>query len=144
MLSYLEQLLTNTPFWVATFAWVLAQGIKIIITVFTEKKFEFSMVYAAGGMPSSHSALVTALAISIGKYYGFNTPVFAISAGLGMIVMYDAAGVRRAAGKQAAAINILFSHNDMRLEEQLKEILGHTPMQVIAGAVLGMLIGFVL
>lgn len=138
-----QQLLQNKPIWVAAAAWCIAQGAKIILHMMQEKKFDFSRVYGMGGMPSSHSALVVALTTSIGKNFGFDTPSFAVSCILSLVVMYDAAGVRRAAGQQAAAINILFSRNGMKLEEQLKELLGHTPLQVFAGAALGFVIGIV-
>ncbi len=140
----LEQILDNTPIWVAALAWAIAQGAKIIITFIGEKKFDITRAYGSGGMPSSHSALVTALAVSIGRKFGFDTPSFAVSVIMALIVMYDAAGVRRAAGQQAAAINKLFSHSGMKLEEQLKELLGHTPLQVFAGAILGLVIACVI
>lgn len=139
-----QQILSNKPIWVAALAWAIAQGAKIIITLLQEKTFDITRIYGMGGMPSSHSALVTALALSIGKKYGFDTPSFAASTIMGLIVMYDAAGVRRAAGKQAAAINVLFSHNNVKLEEQLKELLGHTPLQVFIGAILGIAMGLIM
>lgn len=139
----MEQLLNNKPVWVAVFAWAVAQGLKILITLFEEKRLDITRAYGAGGMPSSHSALVTALAIGLGKKYGFDSGSFAVCAVMGMIVMYDAAGVRRAAGMQAEAINFLFHHNGMKREEQLKVLLGHTPLQVFMGALLGILFGAV-
>ncbi len=122
-------------------AWVIAQILKVIITTIYEKKIDFSRMYGAGGMPSAHSALVTSMTTCIGKIYGFDAPIFAVSCIFSMIVMYDAAGVRRAAGKQAAAINMLFLHADLRFDEQLKELLGHTPLQVLCGAILGVIVG---
>ena len=100
----------------------------------------------SGGMPSSHSALVVSMATSIGYANGFNSSIFALSATVALIVMYDAAGVRRAAGKQAAVLNEIVeelqAHRGIR-EEKLKELLGHTPIEVIAGAALGILIAFI-
>lgn len=137
----LQQFFANRTLLAAIFAWFSAQLIKIILTALSEKKIDISRIYGAGGMPSSHSALVTAMTTSIGKIYGFDAPIFAVSCVFTMIVMYDAAGVRRAAGKQAKAINLLFMHTDLKFEEQLKELLGHTPLQVFCGAVLGIVVG---
>ena len=92
-------------------------------------------------MPSSHTSFVMALTFSIGKIHGFNIPSFAVSLAFSFVVMYDAAGVRRAAGKQAAVLNKLIFHSGLKPEEQLKELLGHTPLQVMAGAVLGIFVG---
>lgn len=136
-----QQLIENKTLWAAILAWLSAQLIKVIFTIISEKKIDISRMYGAGGMPSSHSALVTAMTASIGKLYGFDAPIFAVSCVFTMIVMYDAAGVRRAAGKQAKAINLLFMHTDLKFEEQLKELLGHTPLQVFCGAVLGIAVG---
>ena len=136
-----QQLIENKTLLAAVLAWFSAQVIKLILTLISEKKVDISRMYGAGGMPSSHSALVTAMTTGIGKIYGFDAPIFAVSCVFTMIVMYDAAGVRRAAGKQAKAINLLFMHTDLKFEEQLKELLGHTPLQVFCGAVLGIVVG---
>ena len=136
-----QQLIENKTLLAAVLAWFSAQVIKLILTIISEKKVDISRMYGAGGMPSSHSALVTAMTTGIGKIYGFDAPIFAVSCVFTMIVMYDAAGVRRAAGKQAKAINLLFMHTDLKFEEQLKELLGHTPLQVFCGAVLGIVVG---
>lgn len=136
-----EQILNNKPVWVAALAWAIAQILKIILTSLQYGRIDLTRAYGAGGMPSSHSALVTALAVSLGKLYGFDSGVFAVSIVTGLIVMYDAAGVRRAAGMQAEAINFLFHMNGMKREEQLKVLLGHTPFQVFAGAGLGIALG---
>jgi len=97
-----------------------------------------------GGMPSSHSTLVAALATSVGLVEGFNSAAFAICAALSLIVMYDASGIRRAAGKQAEMINAIveaWDENDPLVKEiKLKELLGHTPVEVVAGAILGIII----
>ena len=137
----IQQLIENRTFWAAILAWFSAQFIKVMFTIISEKKIDISRMYGAGGMPSSHSALVTAMTASIGKIYGLDEPIFAVCCVFTMIVMYDAAGVRRAAGKQAKAINLLFMHTDLKFEEQLKELLGHTPLQVFCGAVLGIAVG---
>lgn len=140
----IDEMVQNKPLWVAILAWAIAQGLKILITLLYEKRLDWSRMYGSGGMPSSHSALVTALAVGLGKKYGFDSGSFAVCTVMGMIVMYDAAGVRRAAGMQAEAINFLFHHSGMKREEQLKVLLGHTPLQVFMGAVLGILMGIFL
>lgn len=137
----LRELFTNYPIRAAIIAWTIAQGIKVLLNVFEKGSFDATRIYGAGGMPSSHTAFVIALCINIGKRFGFNTAVFAVALGFAAVVMYDAVGIRRAAGKQAAAINRLFSHSGLTLEKQLKELLGHTPLQVAAGAILGIVIG---
>ncbi len=137
----LEELADNTPIWSAVIAWAIAQFLKIILTYISEKKIDLRRAYGSGGMPSSHTAFSVALAINIGKIYGFNAPSFSVACVLAMIVMYDAAGVRRAAGQHAAAINELFKQSGLNINDQLKELLGHTPLQVFAGAVLGIFVG---
>ena len=141
MLMVLKQIIMNYPLRAAALAWVIAQVIKFFIDLIGYKKVDYTRIYGAGGMPSSHTSFVVALCVNIGKNYGFDSPLFAVAAALAAIVMYDAAGVRRAAGKQAAAINLLFRQNGITLEKQLKELLGHTPLQVLAGAILGIVIG---
>ena len=134
-------ILENEPIWAAILAWAIAQIIKTILSFVKNDKLDLSRFYGSGGMPSSHSALVMALSLSIGKHYGFDGPSFAISIIVAFVVMYDAAGVRRAAGKQAALLNILIHSQGITPQEQLKELLGHTPLEVIAGAILGTLTG---
>lgn len=138
----IELIFSNTTLMAGITAWFVAQVLKVILTLVSEKKIVLSRMYGSGGMPSSHSALVTAMTTCIGKIYGFDAPIFAVSCIFSMIVMYDAAGVRRAAGKQAQAINLLFSYTDVKFEEHLKELLGHTPLQVFCGAILGIIVGF--
>lgn len=140
MIEFLKQ----SAFVTAVIAWFVAQVIKVITVLIIEKKFDFSRFVGSGGMPSSHSAFVTSLAVAIGFSSGFSSELFSIAAVLALVVMYDAAGVRRAAGEQAKILNILIeewgSQNYKNTEVRLKELLGHTPMQVIAGALLGMAI----
>ena len=100
----------------------------------------------AGGMPSSHSAVVTSMATLIGKNEGINTPIFALSILLACVVMYDACGVRRAAGKQATLLNKLIETpglTGVEVSEKLVEVLGHTPVQVFVGAFIGLVVGFI-
>lgn len=99
---------------------------------------------SSGGFPSSHSAIVSALSLGIGRYYGWDSPIFAVAAVFGMIVLYDAAGVRRAAGKQAEVLNQLIErlyHGPDFAQERLKELIGHTPLEVFGGVMVGIIIG---
>lgn len=128
-------------------SWFLAQLIKVVIILATKKKLDFSRFIGSGGMPSSHTSLVTALCIGVGRCEGFSSAVFAMAVVFALVVMYDASGVRRAAGQQAKILNMLVEHwNDKDLDyrgKKLKELLGHTPIEVFAGAILGTFIGFV-
>lgn len=121
-------------------AWFIAQMLKIILTYYSSKKLDLTRLVGSGGMPSSHTAFVMALSTSIGRMYGWDSAIFAVSLCFTLIVMYDAAGVRRAAGNQAKIINMIIedlAHNKPITDEKLKELIGHTPKEVIAGAVLG-------
>ena len=98
-------------------------------------------------MPSSHSAVVTSLATMIGKYQGIDTPIFALSVIFAFVVMYDAAGIRRAAGKQAKLLNKIVETpglTGLQVSERLVEVLGHTPTQVLVGAIIGIIVGFII
>jgi len=126
--------------------WLLAQALKIPTEYFRSRKWMWAMFFAAGGMPSSHTALMVAGTLSVGLYYGFDNPLFAIAVGVTMIIAHDAAGVRRQAGKHAERINLLFDellHGHMWSENELKEIIGHTPLEVIGGIILGLLVAIV-
>ncbi|MFO7897067.1 MAG: divergent PAP2 family protein [Candidatus Cloacimonadales bacterium] len=127
----------------------LAQALKVVIAIFREKKLNFRYFLDTGRMPSSHSASVVSLAAAIGFLEGISTTNFAISAALASVVMYDATGVRRAAGIQAQILNKIAENIRKKeglriLDENLKEFLGHTPMEVIGGAVLGILVAFLM
>lgn len=127
--------------------WFGIQLFKVIYDLVTTKKFNFKRILGAGGMPSSHSAVVTSLATLIGKYQGITTPIFAISVIFAFVVMYDAAGIRRAAGKQAKLLNKLVETpglSGVEVSERLVEVLGHTPTQVLVGALIGIIAGLVL
>lgn len=137
----IEGILYNTPLLAAVLSWAIAQGTKIILTFIAEKRFDATRLVGTGGMPSSHSALVMALAFGIGKQEGFASPHFAIGLILALVVMYDAAGIRRAAGKQAEILNLLIEKHQVPDREKLKELLGHTPLEVFAGAILGIAVG---
>lgn len=127
-------------------AWALAQIIKFFVILITEHKVDWPRILASGGMPSSHSSTVCACASSAAYLYGFQSPLFAIAAVLAIVVMYDASHVRRQAGDQARILNhIMQNWPEMKPEEferNLKELLGHTPLQVLVGAILGITIGW--
>lgn len=129
----------------AVTAWLVAQIIKVIINFTIHRTFDLGFLVSSGGFPSSHSATVSALALGIGKYYGWDSPIFAVATVFAMIVMYDAAGVRRAAGKQAEVLNQIVEglyHQMSHLsQERLKELIGHTPFEVFAGAIVGIIVG---
>ncbi len=139
-MDYLHQFFSNRLIGVSALAWLIAQLIKIIIDLVKNKTIDIRLITSSGGMPSSHSSFVTSLATSVGLTKGFDSVDFAITFVLCMVVMYDAAGVRRAAGKQAAVINdiaAVMENYGFRMDENLKELLGHTPVEVTAGAILG-------
>ncbi len=147
-MRYIQEILGNRVLLVAVLAWFGAQFLKIVFTAVIEKKWDFSrLFFGLGGMPSSHSAVVTSLATAVGISAGFHSVEFAMSVMLAFIVMTDAAGVRRAAGRQAVVLNKLMQ--DMidvgknPTKEKLKEMLGHTPFEVVIGALLGVLIALV-
>jgi uncharacterized protein len=127
-------------------AWVSAQIIKFIVNFIFSKKIDFTRLTGSGGMPSSHTSLTVALATVIGISEGTGSADFALALIFAMVVMYDAAGVRRAAGKQAKVLNRFFYHqkDNFHFDEELKELLGHTPVEVIAGAALGFAIAYLL
>jgi len=132
-----------TPFAV----WFGIQSFKVIYDLVVTKKFNFKRIMGAGGMPSSHSAVVTSLATLIGRYEGIQTPMFALAVVFAFIVMYDAAGIRRAAGKQATLLNKIISTpglTSLQVQEKLVEVLGHTPIQVIVGAIIGIIVGLII
>ncbi len=124
----------------ALIAWIIAQAIKIPLEYLRSRRWRWILLFEPGGMPSSHTALVVCIAQSIGLRSGFNSPIFAIAVALAMVVIYDATGVRRQAGKHAALINAMIQDlatGHPLKEEQLREVLGHTPLQVVGGFILG-------
>ena len=136
----------NKYIYIPFFLWFAIQTFKVIYDLVTTKKFNFKRIMGAGGMPSSHSAIVTGLATLIGKYEGAKTPIFALALIVAFVVMYDACGVRRAAGKQAALLNKIVETpglSGVQVSERLVEVLGHTPTQVIVGALIGVIVGLI-
>ncbi len=126
-----------------------AQAMKVVISLIFEKKFNFRKFIETGSMPSSHTASVVALTTSIGLKEGFSSSMFAISSVFAIVIMYDATGVRRAAGKQASVLNKIVANIKKRegyslIEGNLKELLGHTPLEVLGGMVLGIAISLIM
>ena len=139
------KMFTNPVLLIPILSWGIAQILKTIINAITNKKFEISRLVGDGGMPSGHSATVTSLSIMCGFTSGFGSPLFALSAVFAVVVMHDALGVRRETGKQAISIirisellnDYLFEHNPDLKTDKLKVLVGHTPLQVVFGSLLG-------
>lgn len=143
-MTELQKVLNNKYVYLPFLVWFGIQLFKVIYELIKTKKFNFKRIMGAGGMPSSHSGVVTTVATLIGKNEGFDTPIFALALVFAMVVMYDAAGVRRAAGKQATLLNKIVQTpglSGVQVQEKLVEVLGHTPLQVIVGAAIGVTVG---
>lgn len=143
MNTFLTEISHNYVLGTAAVSWFIAQFIKFLTAMVRERKFSPILLMSSGGMPSSHTSFVVALSAMVGLQQGFDSAVFAISMVFASVVMYDATGVRRHAGKQAAVLNMLIenlNNPNISLEKKLKELLGHTPKQVMAGAVLGLVV----
>lgn len=129
-------------------AWLLAQILKVVFYGIKNRTINLERLIGAGGMPSSHTATVVALTVAVGRFEGLGSPLFAVAFILACVVMYDATGVRRAAGEQAKVLNkLMFAHSEeepMDAEKALKEFLGHTPLEVFGGAILGIAVAFLL
>ena len=146
-MTVIRQLLENRILWVGVLCWFVAQTLKVVLTLIVEKKLDWSRMFGLGGMPSSHTSVVVSMSVASGIRMGFNSAIFAISAGLALITMTDAMGVRREAGKQAAVINrvvqeLVENGGDLQ-ERTLKELLGHSPLQVFVGAMVGLIIALI-
>ena len=148
-MSFFEELTANKIFWVAAAGWLIAQLIKTLLHLILLKEFRAERLVGSGGMPSSHSATVCALSTAIAYECGANSPEFAISLIFAIVVMYDAMGVRRETGIQAKLLNDMIhiledmGRNELSAHEKLKEFVGHTPLQVLMGAVLGIIISVI-
>ncbi|OQB12944.1 MAG: Divergent PAP2 family protein [Candidatus Omnitrophica bacterium ADurb.Bin205] len=139
------QIAQNKIFMTTISAWLIAQAIKVIIGVISQKKFDFRWFIGTGGMPSSHATGASCLAAAMGFEYGFNGPYFALAASFAIVVMFDAQGVRRATGKQARILNKITEDIYWKgkvPEGRLRELIGHTPVEVIGGFLLGVFIAF--
>lgn len=137
----IQEIFQNYVFLSAIISWSVAQLIKLPLDYLFTKRWNWALLISVGGMPSSHSALVTATATGVGLYAGFNSPVFALAIALAMVVIYDATGIRRQAGIHAQTINLLVEEllqGHMAPEKQLREVLGHTPLEALGGVILGL------
>ncbi|MGM9936085.1 MAG: divergent PAP2 family protein [Candidatus Ornithomonoglobus sp.] len=146
-MDYLLQLAQNSILQTALLSWLAAQILKVIIVFIIERRIDFTRLTGSGGMPSSHSAFTVSLAAAAGFTAGFDSVIFAIAAAFSIVVMYDASGVRRSAGQQAVILNKIVERigkDDIaETGKKLKELLGHTPMEVFAGAILGIIIAII-
>ena len=145
-MNIVMSIITNKYIYIPVILWFLVQTFKVICDLILTKKFDFKRIMGAGGMPSSHSAVVVSLATLIGKYEGVDTAIFALAVVFSFIVMYDAAGVRRAAGKQAKLLNKIIETpglSSIQVQEKLVEVLGHSPIQVFVGALVGAIVGII-
>ena len=149
-MNILEQIITNKILVSGILGWAAAQVLKTIIFLIVNKRFQFERLFGDGGMPSGHSATVSAVALSAGLECGFGSPVFAVAAILAIVVMHDASGVRLETGKQAKVLNEMMelmeklSGSELSNEDKLKEFVGHTPFQVGIGCLLGLLVAFIM
>jgi Uncharacterized protein conserved in bacteria len=128
-------------------AWAIAQAAKVILTSMRQRRLNLRVLAETGGMPSSHAAIVMGMSTAVGKYAGVSSAAFAIALIFSFVVMYDAAGLRRAAGRQAEVLNRLVEdlvHMRGMQEQRLRELLGHTPVEVVVGALLGVGVGLIL
>ena len=145
-MSVIEEILGNRILITGIIGWAVAQIIKTILFAIITRRIDLSRLTGDGGMPSCHSATVTSVAVMTGLQCGFDSPYFAIAAILAIVVMHDAMGVRLETGKQAQVINEMFelldrlSEESLSMDVKLKELVGHTPMQVVAGGVLGVVV----
>lgn len=143
MRNIIGEIARNKIFITTISAWLIAQTIKVVLGIIREKRFDFRWFVGTGGMPSAHAAGASCLATAIGLEYGFNTVHFALAAAFAIVVMFDAQGVRRAAGKQARILNKITEdiYWQGRIDEsRLRELIGHTPLEVIGGFLLGLII----
>ena len=146
-MNFFDFIASNKVLNIAFVAWISAQIIKTILVLITTKKFSAERLFGAGGMPSSHTALVVSLATAVFRTHGFESTYFAIALTFAVVVMYDAMGVRREAGEHAKLLNSIVKDiftKDFKTEESvkaLKEYLGHTPKEVLGGIILGLIVG---
>lgn len=147
MLTSVRQAAGSNPvLFLAVIAWFIAQALKVVINLTVQNELNLKLLVSSGGMPSSHSALVCSCAATIGRLDGLHSTTFALAAVLSLVVMYDACNVRRAAGEQAKILNRIVDHWEelfpAMVGKDLKELLGHTPLQVCMGALLGVIVGW--
>lgn len=145
--SPIAEFFQNKVLWATLAAWIVAQTLKVFLSIRQKHRFDVRWFLGTGGMPSAHSAGVSALAVAVGEQVGFHTPAFAVALMFALVTMFDAQGVRRAAGRQAVAFNRLLDELYFKgqvNQERLRELLGHTPVEVLVGAVLGCVIALLI
>lgn len=142
-MNFFEGLMANKIFMCGFVAWFIAQAMKVVLTILKERRFAVDRMMGSGGMPSSHSSSVMGVSTSVGLLHGWETGLYAVSLMFALIVMYDASNVRRNVGKQAILLNNiiedLYKHHHVE-QERLIELVGHTPVEVFAGAILGIVV----
>ncbi|MBI5699580.1 divergent PAP2 family protein [Candidatus Saganbacteria bacterium] len=146
-MNLIQSLISNVPLVIGGSAFILSQILKIIIYYFKDKKLDLTHFFEAAGMPSTHSAMSSAMTLSIGVKSGFDSTFFAIAVVFTIIVMYDAMGVRFAAGQQAVVLNKIIEDiysEKISEKEKMKELIGHTPIEVFAGGTLGLAVAMVM
>jgi len=143
-LQFFADMWANGPFRCAVISWAVAQSLKVLISLWLDKKLDWRRCFGMGGMPSSHSAFVFSLMLCIAVKETVASPLFALSFALAAVVIYDAMGVRRETGKQGEVLNQILSQvlveGQPITEKQLKELVGHTPLEVIGGVIVGSLV----
>lgn len=148
-MDILHQIISNRILVAGVLSWLIAQVFKAVNNVIINGKFSWERLFGDGGMPSGHSATVSAVMMSAGLYEGFDSPIFAVAAILAIVVMHDAMNVRLESGKQAHLLNVMadtfekVTGEDLPNDKKLKELLGHTPLQVAAGCGLGLLVAVI-
>ncbi|MFA5039421.1 MAG: divergent PAP2 family protein [Candidatus Omnitrophota bacterium] len=146
MKSVITEMAGNHILIVTLLAWIIAQTLKVALGVLRSKRFDFRWFIGTGGMPSAHAAGSSALAVVLGLDYGFGSPFFALGAVFALVTMFDAQGVRRSTGKQAGILNRILDDIYWKgkiQEDQLKELIGHTPIEVIMGSIIGILLAII-
>ncbi|PIQ89157.1 MAG: hypothetical protein COV72_04530 [Candidatus Omnitrophica bacterium CG11_big_fil_rev_8_21_14_0_20_42_13] len=147
MHEFFDAILNNRVLIITIWGWFIAQSIKVFVGIITKKKFDFRWFVGTGGMPSAHASGASALATATGIHFGFASPLFALAVMFALVTMFDAQGVRRSTGKQAELLNRVMEdiYWKGRIQEnRLKELIGHTPLQVIMGSILGISIALVM
>ncbi len=142
-MNFFEGIVSNGTFGAAFIAWFIAQVLKVILTFISEGRLNIYRMIGSGGMPSSHSSFVMGMSTAVGLIEGWDSSAYAIALVISLIVMYDASGVRRSVGKQAIILNNIIDdlyHHKPIAQDKLKELVGHTPVEVFAGAILGIVV----
>ena len=158
MNNFFQEFFQNKALFAAILGWFFAQVIKVLLNLVVTRRLNLERLWGAGGMPSAHSAMVSALTIALARFYGVNTPMFALAVIFAFVTLYDAMGVRREAGEHARLLNKYLNQieaqnadtngdgkPDREVDEiDLKEFIGHTPLEVLGGALLGIMIGILI